>query len=349
MQAYALQQVLSSSLPDDEVRQIGYLSKRHYDSYYAVVDFNFKFWLINPHFYKNILSSLKNIKHTYNTRKFLRYYEKIPHIAISSANKRNEMMFDVVILGSDIIWDYSQRQFGADGYLFGLGFNAHRIVAYAPSFGTVTPDMPIPEYVRNGLNRLTEISVRDENSANIVEKITGNKTCIVLDPTLLWNFKTDENIVLPNCENYILVYGIEFSEELIGQAKKYAAEKHLKLIWLKSGNENFDWCDVAIDQDQLSPFEWAGYFQGAEAIMTSRYHGLLFGLIFEKKIIFFPIPFIMAKADSLIAALDLKTVLVDYTDFANKINWMWDYSSINEKLNCLRVSSKVFLREAIGE
>lgn len=347
MQAYALQRVIDSLVPNDEVRQVGHLCKKHYDSYYAAINYHYKWTFVNPHFYKDLFWRMQHRQQIYNLRRFLQYYEDIPHITVSSSKELNTIPFDIIVLGSDMIWDYSQKQFGADSHLFGGNFNAQKIISYAPSFGTVTVDMNVPGYVKHGLNQLKDISVRDENSARVIEKITGNKATIVLDPTLLWDFQKDKNIVCPDISKYILVYGIEFSEKMICQAKKYAAKHHLKLIWLKSGSENFNWCDEVIEQQELTPFEWAGYFSNAEAVMTSRYHGLLFGLIFERPIIFYPLSFIMAKANSLIDSLDLGKVLVAGKSFDAQIEWSWNYLEINKRIRVLRQQSIGFLKNAI--
>ena len=89
---------------------------------------------------------------------------------------------------------------------------------------------------------------------------------------------------------------------------------------------------MVISQDSLNPFEWAGYFKNASIIMTCTYHGLMFGLIFKKKIIFHPTEFIMNKASSLINDLGLMDVLVNYTSFDSKINWNWDYAYLSKLL-----------------
>ena len=63
-----------------------------------------------------------------------------------------------------------------------------------------------PEYVIDGIKGLDYISVRDENSADIVEEITGIRPPVVLDPTWLWDFSDDNNIIKPKFDNYIIVY-----------------------------------------------------------------------------------------------------------------------------------------------
>ena len=68
------------------------------------------------------------------------------------------------------IWDYSFAFFDNDPYLFGNGLKAKKKVAYACSFGTVSNHDKHPEYVIDGIKGLDYISVRDENSADIVER-----------------------------------------------------------------------------------------------------------------------------------------------------------------------------------
>ena len=121
----------------------------------------------------------------------------------------------------------------------------------------------------------------------------------------------------------------------------------MKIICLNSLNDIYDWCDETIDQDELNPFEWAGYFKYAEIIMTCTYHGLLFGLIFNKKIVFNPTQFILDKAMSLINELNLKEVLIDTTSFFNKVEYSWDYNIINMKLSELKTKSILYLRESL--
>ena len=71
----------------------------------------------------------------------------------------------------------------------------------------------------------------------------------------------------------------------------------------------------------------------------------MFGLIFNKRIVFSPTQFIMDKASSLIDFLDLKSVLVDYDSFEQKVKWDWDYSKINTKINEMKEISWQFLQD----
>lgn len=348
-QMYALWNAAAEICPKAEVKQIAYLHKTHYGMYYDLVWKPSSHWMVSRYFYKNLLQRLTHYQNLQDTRKFLRYYEAIPHTESMRGDALKQHPFDVVILGSDIIWDYSMDVFGHDPHLFGMGLNSKMIVSYAPSFGTVKKDRTPPDYVVQGLQRLKQISVRDQNSADLVKQYTGRMAEVVLDPTFLIHFDQIAQIQKPKeTKPYIVVYGSRFSGKLIRGAVEYAKEHNLKLICLDSGGDQFDWCDEVIPQNQLDPFMWASYFKYADSIFTCTFHGLMFGLLFEKPLIFSPTSFILDKASSLIRYLELQEVLVEgENSFREKREWNWDYSVIGEKLGALRERSLAFLRKTL--
>lgn len=348
-QMYALREAAAEICPEAEVRQIAYLHKTHYGMYYDLAWKPNAHWPVSRYFYKKLLQRLTHYRDLQDTRKFLQYYEAIPHTDSMRGDELKSYPFDVVILGSDIIWDYSMDAFGHDPYLFGVGLDSKMLVSYAPSFGTVKKDRTPPDYVVQGLQRLKQISVRDQNSADLVKQYTGRMAEVVLDPTFLINFEQIEQIRKPKeTQPYIVVYGSHFSEKLIRGAVEYAREHNLKLICLDSGRDRFTWCDEVIPQKELDPFEWAGYFKYADSVFTCTFHGLMFGLLFKKPLIFSPTSFILDKASSLIQYLELQEVLVEgENSFREKREWSWDYFLIEEKLDVLRERSLAFLRRAL--
>lgn len=348
LQAYALQKVLERRYPEYEVRQIPYLNSKHYSVYYSnSIRQNYRYWILNPKFYLALLDKKDKNTKVEQTQKFLEYYDMIPNFSGTTRENINELSLDVLVLGSDIIWDYTVPFFGNDRYLFGVGIDAKNKLSYAPAFGSVAEKQMVPNYVKKGLRELKAISVRDDKSAKIVELILGRKAKVVLDPTLLWDFKNDVNIPKPLDSDYIVVYGSFFTEDLVKGAKRYAKDNGLKLICLSSLDDRFDWCDQIVDQDEMTPFEWVGYFKHASAVMTCTYHGLIFSIIFEKRIVFNMTEFIYNKSGSFIKEIGLKEVLMDYSDFDAKINWNWDYSAVYSKLNLMKEYSIDFLDSAI--
>lgn len=349
LQAYALQTYIQNSYPQYDVKQISHLHKRHYNQYYSLLFFgDYKFRFINPNFYKAINNVRERKIEIKRLRKFIDYYKLIPSESYSSKSQKLDCL-DVLVLGSDIIWDYSLDLLGHDKLLFGDGIYARKKISYAPSFGTVKKNQDVPDYVKKSLENMDGISVRDSNSKKIADSITGGDAQIVLDPTFLWDFNHDEKIPMPEYEDYIVVYGGSFTEKLINGAQKYCKENNLKLICLNSLDDNFEWCDIVLNQDDLTPFEWLSFFKYSKAIMTCTYHGLVFGLIFQKPIVFNMTDFIMSKSKSLIQSLHLWDVLVNFDEFEKKITWDWDYRKINKNLEVQKELSKSYLNAQLDE
>lgn len=345
LQAYALQKSIAALDENYDVEQIAYLEPVHYRQYYAINNIKFRYGIIDPRTYLNIAKRLFSNK-IKELKPFLDYYKDfIPCTAPLTKADLPAKHFDSVVLGSDIIWDYSIRFFNNDKFLFGDNLNSKNVISYAASFGTVKPETVCPEYVKNSLKKLSAISVRDENSKNLVKNYVNKDSTIVCDPTILWDFMNDSNIPEVEESKYIIVYGSSFKTELVKGCVDYAKKNNLQIICLDSLDDTFDWCDKIIKQNELNPFQWLAYFKHAERIFTCTYHGLMFSLIFNKKTVFSPTQFIMDKASSLIDYLELRPVLVDFNTFEEKADWEWDYNKINAKFDTLRQASLQFLRD----
>ena len=344
LQAYAMQKVISGLCPKDSVVQIAYLNKKHYNMYYGFWDFRHRLFVINP---KTYIGSLKKMMLRRKAIAFQKYYRQIPNAKLQEGKVRQ---FDTVVLGSDIIWAYTMEHNSGDEKLFGIGVGADRVISYAPSFGSVDVQAEVPSYVAEGLKKMAAVSVREENSADIVEKITGKRPQVVLDPTFLWDFENDENVSEPSASKaYILVYGSFFSDNLINGVVEYAKRNGLTIICLDSLGDKFKWCDRTVSMKNMTPFEWLGYFKRAAAVMTSTYHGLVFSLINKKPIIFHPTKFILDKAEDLIDCLHLREVLIEDRTFAEKIQYHWDYELIYEKLSSVKDESLQYLKGALAD
>ena len=341
-QAYALQKTCESF--GVNAKQIAYLDKKHYNTYYSWIP---PYSILSKKFYCEFPKRIYPMSR-YNRRKrlFIESYGEIPHTEVMTKRQLLKSSYDVVVLGSDIIWDYSFEVFNHDVCLFGNKLQAKKVVSYAASFGTIKIDDKHPCYVRRGIKALNAISVRDENSAEIVEMLVGNRPPVVLDPTWLWDFSTDSNVVEPNSRNYMVVYGQDFTTDFIEQAQSIARDKQLKLVCLDCNDDNYDWCDVVIKQYQLKPFEWIGLFKGAHIIVTSTYHGLMFGLIFNKQLAFCKSDFIMAKASCLLEKIGLYEVYKN-SSVEEMLIATSDYSNINKILQEEKNISLSYLREAL--
>lgn len=346
IQAYALQKVLAELQSDKDVRQIAYLHDTHHKFYYSPVPSMSKKSLA---FWKRLIKNLLTLPAIKKREKaFNAVYETIPHTEAMDGQSLGTTAFKTVVLGSDIVWDYSIKVFGDDPYLFGVGLNAERVISYAASFGTVKSGQQVPEYVKQGLENMSHISVRDNNSADIVEKICGVRPPIVLDPAWMWSFDKDPNVELPEIEDYIVVYGQDFTPEFIDNLVQFAKKKEKKLVCLDCNDDNYSWCDVVIKQSEMTPYKWLGYLKKAEYVATSTFHGLTLGLIFQKRIAFCKTDFILAKISGMLKKLGLYEVFQNESAVESMFCYDWDYSVISRIIDEERELSKRYLREALG-
>ena len=322
-QAYALNKSLTQMCNDKntDIRHIAYLAPQHKEAY----------------------------KKLYPYENFDRAWDTIPHISFPDAEALERYHFDSIITGSDSIWDYTHPEFsGDDRHLIGYDLNADKIYSYAASFGAMTENSRFPCFVAKGLRKYSNISVRDENSRMLVHDFLGYDPAVVVDPSLLWNFKGDPAI--PDVTDkygggqYILVYGEKFPMEMIASVIRYAEKANLKIIGAGLAPR---WCDQRLFGSLLDPYEWLGLFRNASLVVTCTFHGLMMSLNFEKKILFYQTEFVKNRSQWLIEKLELEDVLLS-NSLEKTIKYTWDYKAINNRKKLLVDKSLEYLESILN-
>lgn len=343
-QAYALQKTIQNICSEKDVRQIAHLEDKHFNFYFNQKAYLRSYPVWKKAFWRSFGIKDKNLEG--KKTMFFDAYNNIPHTERIDKNNARSFKFDKIFLGSDIVWDFSIEPFNHDPFLFGDGFNADEINSYATSFGTVKKSMEMPEYVNRSIKSMKHILVRDENSAEIVESITGRRPEVVLDPVWLWDFQNDNDIPEPKDKNYILVYGQDFTDGFIKNLIDYAKKNDKKIIALDCNEDSYIWCDKLVKQEDLDPLAWIGYFKFADEVATSTFHGVTFSLLFNKKMAFCETDFILAKLDKFLDELQILDLFSDRDNVEKMLNFDWDYTFINGVINKKRERSLELLIEA---
>lgn len=186
---------------------------------------------------------------------------------------------DVIIVGSDEVFNFAQTTwFGFSPQLFGEGLNCDKLISYAGSFGATTLDkiasLGLTKRIEGLLANFSHMSIRDNNSKNVVSTITGKEPNLNIDPVLAYDF--EKEIKLPESgSKYMIIYsypGRMTDKNEIQAIKRYAHEKNLKII---SVAHYFDWVDEVITPH---PFEVLGYIHNAECVITDTFHGSVMSL-----------------------------------------------------------------------
>lgn len=136
--------------------------------------------------------------------------------------------------------------------------------------------------LKEDFQAFAQISVRDENSRSVIEKLTGHNPSVNVDPVLAYDYMKLESKIPKNRlfkGKYIIVYGYSgrLTSEENKMIKEYARNKGAKVICIGGVQEC---CDKFIDCD---PFEVLAYFRDAESIVTDTFHGTIFSIINNKQ------------------------------------------------------------------
>lgn len=284
-----------------------------------------------------------------------KFYDKeyLPMLGVSNEYKYRTKL-DVLIIGSDEVFNCLQwnPRVGYSLELFGKDNNAKKLISYAGSFGHTNMDK-IKKYkvyndISNLLNKFNSISVRDQNSFDIVNDMVENKNKlnINVDPVIIANF--DKEIKVKNdLKDYIIVYAYKNrinSKDEIKAIKNFAKLKNKKLI---SIGTHQDWVDLQIEAD---PFELLGYIKQADYIITDTFHGTVFSIKYN-------IPFATIIRDSnkeklsdLLNRFNLTSrEIVDINKIENIFNRNIDFKEVNKIIKFETEKSIKYLKKNLNE
>ena len=162
--------------------------------------------------------------------------------------------------------------------LFGYDYsNKVKTISYAASFGSTKIDMlreyKIDNEIKDLLQGFKNISVRDENSYNIVNELTQQKPIISLDPVLVYDFNVSNNTAV-DINNYIILYAytgrISRTEEKI--IKRFAKKNNKKIVSIGFYQR------IADKNIIINPFDIFSYFRNADFVITDTFHGSIFAI-----------------------------------------------------------------------
>lgn len=191
---------------------------------------------------------------------------------------------DVLVIGSDEVFNCTQpgNKVGFSRQLFGKNNNAGKLISYAASFGSTTYEKlkqyHIAEEVGELLSQFDSISVRDENSQKIVERLCGFSPTSHIDPVLLYDFPEVDSISVP-MDNYIVVYA--YADRIRGKEaeviREFAKRENKKILSLGFYQP---FCDEYV---LASPLEVLAYIKHADYVITDTFHGTVFSIKYQKK------------------------------------------------------------------
>lgn len=334
-QAFFLQRYLASLGHD--VRIINYKNAVHWRNEY-------KAFLIT----KSPMRLLKNIRKIINFRKDQSALNLVPKRLTTNPKKISRITseFDVVVVGSDIVWDFEYSFTGLDSIYFGDGLKPKsKIISYAASMGR--SKSRIPDSLSKYLKYFSNLSVRDDNTKHLVSSVVENEVTKVIDPTLLMPVSQLRlTSGLPSegrrGREYLLVYAFLLPKDWRQEIELFAAAEALEIVVIGYPQKG-----LGRNMTQIGPFEWLDYFKNAKYVITSTFHGTIFAILNERKFLTIPSDAIENKAVSLLMDLDLMSRYCRDGFSVETLTGQVGWTDVNANLVSLRLVSHNYLEDAL--
>jgi len=293
---------------------------------------------------KRLINKLHSFYQYYRKFKGFRNFEQEKYNVVSI---NEEVHFDVIVLGSDQIWNSIHN--GNDVIWYGVfpkNITCDKTVAYAVSAGDVSTANINDDLIRLANSNLSRICVRETCLRDYLLKHLHRFSDVVLDPVLMVDKKCwDKWLDLPAPKKkYVLVYQGREADELLKIAKSIGKELNCDVISADNYANNFKY---GIKCHGLSPEEFVSYVKHAECVITSSFHGTVFSIITQT-------PFYTVllndgadeRVKNILSQLNLSDRLIDKdaTPSFSKI----DYGQSVGALEQMRLKSQNLLKESIA-
>lgn len=345
MQCYSLCKKTQELFPDDIVEVIDYSSQKMIRFYDTSIKKDGSIISLNNNV-KDILKSYKQIgkKIVYLTKYKKRRFEALRNKEFDSAIKSlplsNDSLisddleqatsflsekYDVIIVGSDAIWNDIQTSFPNIYYLCGVD-TKEKFSYAASSHGmdyTKKTEQEI-KYLREAMNDFFFIGVRDAATMSFLDTLNLDaKVSHTCDPTIFLDME-QLPVDLDMLRIKLIESGVDFGRPIIGlmcdewlakDIKKYFS-KEFQLVSVYTYNPYADVC-----LPNLSPFEWSKVFSFFDVTITHFFHGTLLSL--KNNTLTIPIeretPY-SRKFDTKIKDVMTRLGLLDYYFTYNQLN-----------------------------
>lgn len=259
----------------------------------------------------------------------------------------NNMHYDVILFGSDQIWNSKLTDGVADEYVGSFMCYPHtRKISYAASCGTSDFQEESRDVYCQYLRRFYAVSVREEGLKNALVGRGINAEC-VLDPTLLLTVEEWRKLIPSEKrfseQGYLLVYVFDEDERLYDYIREYARYRKLDIIAIAyEEKKSMHGMNVLTD---CGPLEFLGLFSNAEHVITTSFHGTVFSILFHKPFHCITHSRYGERTDSLLRILGMKgNSMGDLGNLEDvEVNW----ARVDALLEKCRLQSLDFLKKNV--
>lgn len=308
---------------------------------------NFAEWKCGLHPVLPISTSQRDfIFYIWKILKFLRAFSTLPLSRHFSLEKPQEApFFNTVIVGSDEVWNLCHPWYGGYSLFFGEGIRTTRLISYAASFGNYNATRGLEKKWSDWLKRFHAISVRDENSRELIKECLGVLPPLVLDPCLQFPLPLKEAKRVFK-KPFVVVYGHSFSKSFARGVRTWAKSHGYQIISIGYRNA---WADR--QWITAGPEDFVSCIAKAKAVATNFFHGCIFALRYAKPFVVEVSPYRTNKITNLLHTVGGKMRL--FSDSTSPDLYHYYLSNPPERqiidyIGELRKASEAYLNEALA-
>ncbi len=283
------------------------------------------------------------------------------HLSFSS-KLYNDSTFDTdqykaIVCGSDQIWNFNFVTTLTDiDYYFAAFAPEEKRMAFSASIGV---DSVEPEYQQtfiDYINKMPNISVRENQAAKIIKDLTGRDVPVTVDPTLMltaedW-LKIAKKPAFIKDDNFIVTYFLGGYNEIDSYIDTVAQKHNCVAIKLQNHSVN---ADMIINPQWFAadPAEFVWLFANAKAVITDSFHGCVFSTIFKTPFRWFSRVTndtnrnMNSRMETLFDKLQLGDWCIGNMDEPIENVFNCDFSSVDENLAKEREFAYNYLKEAL--
>ena len=273
----------------------------------------------------------------------------IPHSKriYRSKEELNNMPYDIILFGSDQIWNSALTNGIAEEYIGGFQCLPNtKKIAYAASCGTSDFQDESRKVYGDLLRGFSAIGVREESFRETLISRGYDAEC-VLDPTLLLSAEEWKRIIPKekkrDMRKYLLLYAFEEDEKIYDLTREYAKKHGLDIIVIAYGKKKEMYGMTVLTN--CGPLDFLSLFENAEHIITTSFHGTVFSIVFHKHFHCIPHPKYRERTDSLLKTVGLEEHNVEeLTELKDKAV---DWDKVDQLLESKKKMSLAFLEKEL--
>ena len=284
LQAYALVKKLSLMGYDAKIKGSIRKNTNYFLQPYLVMD-RIRCKLKNRNSKDEIVNNIDSNK----KRLFEKFIDdKLPKLNSYGKNewKKIEEEYIAFVTGSDQVWN--PNYFQGSMMLDFVVSDKIKKIAYAPSIGVNSLSAKSEKTYKRLLKTYSAISVREEQGAKLLSKISPVDIEVVLDPTMLltcneWDELASEAIINDRIkrEKYIVCYFVGDRKDYIEYVKKVQLETGLECIVIPiNNNVELKGC---ITLEGIGPNEFIWLIKHAQIVLTDSFHASVFSILYHKE------------------------------------------------------------------